>query len=279
MIFTKYKTAAEFSCDTLALLKEHEIQNNLLLKNIGDGPNKTMLTVKDDSGRVLLIANRTGSLPMVMYEAGNIRNDEAVDFFAGELVRNYITADFFMTEPELAKSFVDSYGKATGKEFKNTEKLVLYVIDNVNDLALTKGSLRPACEKDLFFLPYWNADFAPACGIGDYDLDAGIAEAQKMIKRGGLYIWEDEYPVSMAEAVREVTGCRFIGKVYTPPNLRCSGYSTACVFSLTKLCLESGYKYCALYADCANPYSNAVYRRIGYKESFWYSQYKAVEGD
>jgi predicted GNAT family acetyltransferase len=38
-----------------------------------------------------------------------------------------------------------------------------------------------------------------------------------MIAGSILFIWEDAYPVSMAAAVREVTDCRFIGHVYTPP--------------------------------------------------------------
>jgi predicted GNAT family acetyltransferase len=98
-----------------------------------------------------------------------------------------------------------------------------------------------------------------------------------MIAGSTLFIWEDAYPVSMAAAVREVTGCRFIGHVYTPPHFRGNGYSTACVSALTQKLLDDGYRYVALYADCGNPYSNAVYRKIGYKEVFWYDQYKVKE--
>ena len=154
---------------------------------------------------------------------------------------------------------------------------MLYVIDKVPELSLSAGNCRRAEERDMYFLPYWSADFVPACGLGAYDLSAATETAGRQVGAGNLFIWEDERPVSMAAAVREVTGCRFIGQVYTPPLLRGKGYSTACVASLTKTLLEGGYERCALYADCANPYSNAVYRRIGYKETFWYDQYEEVK--
>jgi predicted GNAT family acetyltransferase len=76
--------------------------------------------------------------------------------------------------------------------------------------------------------------------------------------------------------VRSVSDCAIIGQVYTPPNLRGRGYSTACVWHLTRKLLNDGFKHCALYADRANPYSNRVYQKIGYKETSWFDQYKII---
>lgn len=277
MIFTKYNTAADFSADTLKHLKKYEIQNNILIKNIGDGEGKTMLTVKDDDGNILFIAICTSPFPMVMFEIDNIRNDEVVKFFAKSAIEYGIDINFIMTEKALSKSFTKCYGELTKKAFVKNESLVLYTIDKVKYVPKTNGHLRAATETDMYYIPYWIADFQPACNIGEYNLAAGIEGAEKTIKYNALFIWEDDFPVSMAAAVREVTDCRFIGYVYTLPHFRCKGYSTACVSMLTQKLLDDGYKNVALYSDCDNPYSNAVYRKIGYKETFWYDQYKVME--
>ena len=117
MKFTIYTTAVDFNNDVLEVLNRHEIQNNLIYKNIGD--DKFMATVKDDKGNVILTTTRTLPHAMVMYETDNIRNDEAVAFFAHSLAEHNIDVDFILTEKELAKSFCEYYGNLTGKGYHN----------------------------------------------------------------------------------------------------------------------------------------------------------------
>ena len=277
MKFTVYTSAADFNKDVLEVLNRHEIQNNIIYKNIGD--DKLMATVKDDDENVILTVTRTTPHPMVMYETDNIRNDEAVAFFARSLVERDIDVDFIMTEKELAKSFCEHYGKLTGKDYYNNESLVLYVLEKLNDIAPVCGELRQANADDMFYLPYWLADFVPACNLGEYNLTGAIEGANKNIEKGNSFVWVDKYPVSLATNTRNTSDCAVISQVYTPPNLRGKGYSTACVWNLSKNLLDDGFKYCALYADCANPASNKVYQKIGYKEMFWYDQYKLTKSD
>lgn len=279
MIFTHYTTAKEFNADVRETLLKHEIQNNLLFLNINNGlgsndsSNLVMVTVKNENGGILLTAIRTKPFPLVIYETDNIRNDEVVDFFVQSLVDNNIEIDKIMTEKALAKSFCERYGNLTAKEFDNTENLVLFILEEVKNPPLPSGRFRKANENDMYYLPYWYADFIPACHLGDYDLQGGIENAKRAIAGGTAYIWEDSVPVSLAASVRRTSDCIFIGSVYTPPNFRGKGYSTACVLTLSKMMLAEGFRYCGLYADCANPYSNRVYQKIGYVESFYYDQY------
>ena len=56
-----------------------------------------------------------------------------------------------------------------------------------------------------------------------------------------------------------------VGMVYTPPELRRRGFATACVGELSRLLLREGWAYCTLYADLANPVSNSIYQKIGYR--------------
>ena len=272
MKFTLYTTAKDFSDDVLPILNRHEIQNNLIYKNIGD--DKFMASVKDDYGEVILTAARTESFPMTMYETDNIRNDGAVDFFIRSIMERGIEVNLIMTEKALAKNFCEQYGKLTSKSYCLNESLVLYLLDKTNEVKPIRGSFRKVNPDDMYYLPYWYADFPPACNIGEYNLSAGIEGANRAVEKGTAYIWVDNYPVSVAASVRNTSNCVFIGHVYTPPNLRGKGYSTACVWHLSQKLFDDGFKYCALYANCANPYSNRVYQKIGYKEIFWYDQYK-----
>jgi uncharacterized protein len=284
MKFIRYTTAAAFAADVTETLNKHEIQNNLLLLNINggltrtDNTNMVMAAVKDEHGKILLTAVRTRPHPLVIYETDNIRNDSVLEFFASSLIDNGIEADIFMSEKACAEKLSALYGRLTGRSFYKHESLVLYTLDKVSSLSLPNGSFRKASDSDMFYLPYWLADFVPACHLGDYNLDAAIINAKRLIAEGSAYIWEDTAPAAVAARVRQTSDCAFIGQVYTPPHLRGKGCSTACVSQLSQKLFDDGFTYCALYADCANPYSNKVYKSIGYKEVFYYDQYKLEQG-
>ncbi len=276
---TIYTSAKAFADAVLDILKVHEIQNNLFFKNIyngidsDDNSNMVMGTVANDDGKIMLTALRAYPHPLLIYETDNVRNYEAVACLCKYLHDNGIAVDLFMTEKTLAKSFAETYSSISGKQFYNNENLVLYLIDSVNDIPPISGSFRKAEQRDMYYLPYWYADFPPACKLGDYNLDNGIGSAQRHVDNGKCYIWEDDVPVSMAAVTSELNDSVKIAWVYTPPHLCGKGYSSACVGALTRLLLQS-HKYCILYANCANPISNRVYQKLGYKEIFYYDKYK-----
>ncbi|HPJ02144.1 MAG TPA: GNAT family N-acetyltransferase [Candidatus Limiplasma sp.] len=273
MRFTQYETAEAFSKDVLDSLNRHAIQNNLLYRNIGDG--KVMLTVKDDTGHVLLIADRTPPHPLVMYEHDNRHSEAVVAFFARSLYERNIDIDFLFTEDQLAQSFIRHYAAVSGKRFHPEQRLALSVTDHATPPGrMTPGRLRLATQDDLYYLPHWCADFNVACAIGAYDLQAGVENAKKLVEEQQLYVWEDGIPVSIAASHRKVTGCLIIGYVYTPPQLRGKGYASACVYTLTRDLLTDEYPQCALYIDCDNPVSNHIYEHIGYRRIGIHQQYR-----
>lgn len=80
-----------------------------------------------------------------------------------------------------------------------------------------------------------------------------------------IFLWEDQHPVSMTRKARATNNGIIIGLVYTPPEFRQQGYTSSCVASLSQLLLDEGYQFCSLYTDLANPTSNQIYQRIGYR--------------
>ena len=69
----------------------------------------------------------------------------------------------------------------------------------------------------------------------------------------------------MASSTRPTRNGISVNGVYTPPAKRNHGYATSCVYSVSRLLLERGHSFCALYTDMTNPTSNAIYTRIGYQ--------------
>ena len=82
---------------------------------------------------------------------------------------------------------------------------------------------------------------------------------------GDLYLYEvDGMPVCMAGTSRQMPHGRSIGTVYTPPIFRRKGYATAAAAALSRVILERGNEYAALFADAPNPASNRAYQKAGF---------------
>lgn len=140
--------------------------------------------------------------------------------------------------------------------------LRLFEIRDVAPVPAPPGALRPATPADLELVAAWTAAFAADIGEPEAPNHATAAAA---IAAGRIYLWEDGRPVSMAKAARPVRSGIAVTGVYTPPEQRARGYATACVASLTTRLLAAGHAYCTLYTDLANPTSNSIYAKIGYR--------------
>ena len=56
-----------------------------------------------------------------------------------------------------------------------------------------------------------------------------------------------------------------VGPVYTPPEHRRRGYGAAVTAAASQHALDAGAVQVVLFTDLANPTSNSVYQRIGYR--------------
>ena len=82
----------------------------------------------------------------------------------------------------------------------------------------------------------------------------------------GICLWEaGDGPVSLAGFGGPTPNGLRIGPVYTPPAHRGHGYGSAVTAAASRVALDRGKRFCFLYTDLANPTSNAIYMRIGYR--------------
>jgi uncharacterized protein len=143
----------------------------------------------------------------------------------------------------------------------------LFALEEVQPVGEASGGMRDATPADRPLLVDWYVAFLdealrdnPAAERIEQMIDHRLAA-----DNSGLVIWEDDGPVSLAGFGGQTPNGIRIGPVYTPPELRNRGYATALTAQLSTRLLESGRRFCFLYTDLANPTSNRIYERIGYR--------------
>ena len=164
----------------------------------------------------------------------------------------------------IADPFAENWCASHGTIISGRMAERIYRLEKINKITLASGNLRPATMDDKEILTKW---------IHSFYLDVFHAvnpertkdEVAPLVSGKEIYLWDDGIPLSMVAKTRPTDKGISIGLVYTPPELRQRGYGTSCVAALCKELLDSGYKFCTLYADLANPISNSIYQKIGFK--------------
>jgi predicted GNAT family acetyltransferase len=110
--------------------------------------------------------------------------------------------------------------------------------------------------------------------------DTPSVEIRPMIERemdepeGGAFLWlVDGEPVSLARTGGTTPSGIHVSSVYTPPRHRNKGFATAVTAAVSAKMLKR-YRYCFLNTDAANPASNKIYERIGYRFAGDHAMYR-----
>jgi predicted GNAT family acetyltransferase len=103
--------------------------------------------------------------------------------------------------------------------------------------------------------------------FGQLQNDGGEAFVHNAYRDGHRFVlWEvDGTPVSVAMLRVPAEGVSRIGPVFTPRHKRGHGYGSAVTAAAAQLARGSGTPDVVLFADLANPTSNAIYQRIGFE--------------
>jgi predicted GNAT family acetyltransferase len=132
---------------------------------------------------------------------------------------------------------------------------------------LAEGQGRVVGERDREQLVCWCREFCVDVKeeVSVNAIDAGSWADTRFADKGFTF-WEtpDGTPVSMAGSTAMVGGMIRVDPVYTPAHLRGRGYAGAVTVEVSRAALGAGATDVVLFADPANPTSNALYQRIGY---------------
>jgi GNAT superfamily N-acetyltransferase len=126
------------------------------------------------------------------------------------------------------------------------------------------GTARAPGDGELDLLAGWTGAFGTETGATVGDPARAVSE---WLSYGGMLVWDDNGPAAMACLSRTVAGVCRVGTVYTPPDRRQHGYGGAITTAISQQALDAGATEIVLYTDLANPTSNALYERLGYRRA------------
>jgi predicted GNAT family acetyltransferase len=165
-----------------------------------------------------------------------------------------------------AASFAGAWQRRTGATPTLRVQLHLYRLGTLTPPEpVPAGRGRPAGEQDHEYLMRWCREFAADTGEA-VTIDAGSwASTHFAEKRYTFWETPDGMPVSMAGVNPMVAGQVRVDPVYTPAPLRGRGYAGAVTVEASRAALTAGATDVVLFTNVANPTSNALYQKIGYR--------------
>ena len=213
----------------------------------------------DEAGDVGVVVQRRPGPPIIS------STTESLAITLGEAYQDRFgdVGGTFGPEP-LARTFARAAGASTDS-ISTVMRQGLFVLEHVEDVRAAAGHPRLVRPSDADLLLAWlrafSAEALPADPPPDGEAGVQLAGSDQ------CYIWEldDGTATTFARYNRKVHGLWGIAPVYTPPEHRGHGYASNLVAHLSRQALELGATGCTLFTDLANPTSNGIYERIGYR--------------
>ncbi|MBN1139802.1 MAG: GNAT family N-acetyltransferase [Anaerolineae bacterium] len=274
--------AAAFLDRVRDTLEEDEAANNLLLglltrlareqterepagqtpaRSPGDRP--PFLALVEHDGQVPLVMLMTPPARLIVHGRGD-GLDAALDEAVSYLLDQGVSPPGVIGPREVATAFAQAWQQRRACRVAVQMEQMIYRLDRVNAIASSPGRLTQATTAHIPLLTGWMVGFS-AITLDPLPPHEARARVERTVAASSLYLWHDGAPVSMAWKARPTRHGVVVSGVYTPPEHRKRGYATSCVAVLSRVLLDEGYQFCALYADLANPTSNSMYQRIGYR--------------
>lgn len=270
-----YTTPQDFLDETLILLQEKELDNNLIIGLCNGFEDKT----KVQEGCVFInticnekiVASSIKTLSRAIV-CSYTKDEQYIKPLADFYLQHGISVSGVFGDEFSSSAFLNYYGKKQ----KNAKTLIVHQLSRINDLPLSSGKLVLADEGDLDLLTDWTMNFeADVQSFFLQSRETAYKNTLAKIKAGSIFKWVDNNEVlGICAIMRKTEKSAIVGLVYTPPILRGKGYATSCVIKLSEKILNEGSKYCGLFTDKANPTSNSIYRKIGYVPS---TEFKDIE--
>ena len=268
MRLTTYATAAEFLAAVGPTLAEHEAEHHLVLGVAESAatsrvPNDSLFLASVHDARGLALAALMGyGAPLLL------ASDRADVTSASALVWDALGAErrprFVIGAVGQIERAVDVWTQSGDRPADITMRQRAHKLTSVDAPPSTSGTLRLATLADVDLVAEWVAEFE-AEALAAVRPQSTRASAERRVAADEIYLWCDPEPRTMAAAVRPTRRGIAVGGVYTPRQWRRRGYATSGVAALSELLLGRGFEFCVLYTDLANPTSNAIYARIGYR--------------
>ncbi len=163
-----------------------------------------------------------------------------------------------------AEAFAASWCAARGLAARVRLNLRGFELTEVTDPPRPPGAMRVAEARDMAVVEAWYRAFedevhAVAGGLSPEEI------GRRAVRDGRVFLWDDDGPVAQTAIVGSTPNGARIGAVYTPDSSRRRGYATALVAEVSRRVLADGKRFAYLFTDLANPVSNSIYPKVGYR--------------
>jgi GNAT superfamily N-acetyltransferase len=191
----------------------------------------------------------------------------SVDAVAAEVARSRPELNGVRGARDATVAFANAWQAATGRTGNLTVEERLYRLGTLQPPSSVAGVPRAANDDDRGVLVDWAELFYSETFGHPRDDQAGEKLVDAAKGNGDQFIlWSvDATPASMAMLRAPAAGVSRIGPVFTPADRRGRGYGSAVTAAAAELALRRGVADVVLFADLANPVSNAIYQRIGFE--------------
>lgn len=255
-------------------LLRNEAENNLLF-GILNNLRKNLQTYSEEHNPTLISINENDILKLVSIRTppfnqviSYTENLATIPFLVEELSNKTPEIPGILGFIEGALKFGELWTRKHNKALHLDMHERIYQLEEVNPVTLGSYLFEPATKADKQLILEWTKAFileAIPTNLSPEETTM-LKRIDKAIERRMVYLLKvNDKIVSMAKKAGITPNGQTINAVYTPPNKRKQGYGTEVVAKLSQTILDEGKKYCFLFTDLANPTSNRIYQRIGYK--------------
>ncbi|MFZ0120766.1 MAG: GNAT family N-acetyltransferase [Pseudonocardiaceae bacterium] len=166
-----------------------------------------------------------------------------------------------------AEAFARCWSACTGASVHQRMAQRVFALHRLTPPVGVPGAARRAGATDLELLAQWRQDFADEATGGLRGHGSALQQIRRSLAAGAAaMLWEvDGQPLAWASASAPAARMSRIGPVYTPPQHRGRGYGSAVTAAAARWAQQAGAKHVVLSTDLANPISNAIYPRIGFR--------------
>ena len=182
-----------------------------------------------------------------------------------------------------AEAFAAAWTARTSARTEIVMRTRLFALEELMPRVGVPGSSRvvaPDDEAAIGVLAAWREAFGVEMGHGGaFAEQRPHALVRAQAATAGELLWEvDGAPVAQAAARAVTAGMSRIGPVYTPPEHRGHGYAAAVTAAAARWALDHGARHVLLYTDLANPTTNRLYPRLGFRPRYDALELRFVPG-
>ena len=285
--FRRYPNATPFLEKMRTQLESHEVRNGLMLglalrveKNpIYYGEASPYFATAENADDVVVAALITPPHGVVLSSPREYCHPETVAYAEitpalQAIAENLHTEKWAVPTVHgpsvVATRFAELWCELTDSTYDVDSEQRAFELRKVINPRYSTGHLRQATAADYDLAIAWFRAFGQEAlpaeeGSDDKHEERLHKSVKQKLADEQLFFWEDPEPVCTVGLSRPTTRGISIGPVYTPPEQRGHGYATSAVAQLSQQMIDAGKEFCTLFTDLANPTSNSIYQKIGYR--------------